>query len=78
MQPCNVYSSQMGNRRMRTRMYGGVGGRKTKVGRKLTFVFLLPDYLYGYDDSGGRVSLARFRRNKFRLHPSHDFVAGPS
>ena len=30
---------------MRTRMYGGVGGRKTKVGRKLTFVFLLPDYL---------------------------------
>ena len=28
---------------MRTRMYGGVGGRKTKVGRKLTFVFLLPD-----------------------------------
>ena len=29
---------------MRTRMYGGVGGRKTKVGRKLTFVFLLPDY----------------------------------
>ena len=34
----------MGNRRMRTRMYGGVGGRKTKVGRKLTFVFLLPDF----------------------------------
>ena len=31
---------------MRTRMYGGVGGRKTKVGRKLTFVFLLPDYMY--------------------------------
>ena len=30
---------------MRTRMYGGVGGRKTKVGRKLTFVFLLPDYM---------------------------------
>ena len=30
---------------MRTRMYGGVGGRKTKVGRKLTFVFLLPDYV---------------------------------
>ena len=29
---------------MRTRTYGGVGGRKTKVGRKLTFVFLLPDY----------------------------------
>ena len=35
-------------------------------------------YLYGYDDSGGRVSLAWFRRNKLRLHPSHDFVAGPS
>ena len=30
---------------MRTRMYGGVGGRKTKVGRKLTFVFLLPDFI---------------------------------
>ena len=30
---------------MRTRMYGGVGGRKTKVGRKLTFVFLLPDLI---------------------------------
>ena len=28
--------------------------------------------------SGDRVSLARFRRNKFRLHPSHDYVAGPS
>ena len=27
---------------------------------------------------GDRVSLAWFRRNKFRLHPSHDFVAGPS
>ena len=24
---------------MRTRTYGGVGGRKTKVGRKLTFLF---------------------------------------
>ena len=34
--------------------------------------------LYGYDDSGGRVSLAWFRRNEFRLHPSHDCVAGPS
>ena len=29
---------------MRTRMYGGVGGRKTKVGGKPTFVFLLLDY----------------------------------
>ena len=26
---------------MRTRMYGGVRGRKTKVGGKPTFVFLL-------------------------------------
>ena len=31
---------------MRTRMYGGVRGRKTKVGGKPTFVFLLLDYLY--------------------------------
>ena len=23
-------------------------------------------------------SLARFRRNKFRLHPSHRYAAGPS
>ena len=30
---------------MRTRMYGGVRGRKTKVGGKPTFVFLL---LYRY------------------------------
>ena len=29
---------------MRTRMYGGVGGRKTKVGGKPTFVFLLLDF----------------------------------
>ena len=29
---------------MRTRMYGGVGGRKTKVGGKPTFVFLLLDW----------------------------------
>ena len=60
---------------MRTRMYGGVRGRKTKVGRKLT---LFSSYSIIYDDSGGRVSLAWFRRNEFRLHPSHDFVAGPS
>ena len=32
---------------MRTRMYGGVGGRKTKVGGKPTFVFLLLDYPFG-------------------------------
>ena len=30
---------------MRTRMYGGVRGRKTKVGGKSTFVFLLLDFL---------------------------------
>ena len=30
---------------MRTRMYGGVRGRKTKVGGKPTFVFLLLDYI---------------------------------
>ena len=29
---------------MRTRMYGGVRGRKTKVGGKPTFVFLLLDW----------------------------------
>ena len=29
---------------MRTRMYGGVRGRKTKVGGKPTFVFLLLDF----------------------------------
>ena len=31
---------------MRTRMYGGVRGRKTKVGGKPTFVFLLLDLIY--------------------------------
>ena len=30
---------------MRTRMYGGVRGRKTKIGGKPTFVFLLLDFL---------------------------------
>ena len=34
---------------MRTRMYGGVRGRKTKVGGKSTFVFLLLDYVLGID-----------------------------
>ena len=29
---------------MRTRMYGGVRGRKTKIGGKPTFVFLLLDF----------------------------------
>ena len=37
----------MRNRRMRARMYGGVRGRKTKVGGKPTFVFLLLD-LHAY------------------------------
>ena len=38
----------MKNRRMRTRMYGGVRGRKTKkVGRNSKiFVFLLLDFLH--------------------------------
>ena len=31
---------------MRTRMYGGVRGRKTKIGGKPTFVFLLLDYVW--------------------------------
>ena len=30
---------------MRTRMYGGVRGRKTKAGGKPTFVFLLLDFI---------------------------------
>ena len=30
---------------MRTRMYGGVRGWKTKIGGKPTFVFLLLDYV---------------------------------
>ena len=34
---------------MRTRMYGGVRGRKTKIGGKPTFVFLLLDYLVRED-----------------------------
>ena len=33
---------------MRTRMYGGVRGRKTKVGGKPTFVFLLLDFIYRF------------------------------
>ena len=41
----------MKNRRMRTRMYGGVRGRETKkVGRNSKiFVFLLLDYWYPED-----------------------------
>ena len=31
---------------MRNRMYGGVRGRKTKVGGKPTFVFLLLDFRF--------------------------------
>ena len=40
---------------MRTRMYGGVRGRKTKVGGKPTFVFLLLDYS---SESRRRVDIA--------------------
>ena len=43
---------------MRNRMYGGVRGRKTKVGGKPTFVFLLLDYMTTVSD--GRISLAWF------------------
>ena len=51
----------------------------------LAGLFVLPagliSQLSGFADcgggSGGRVSLAWFRRNEFRLHPSHDCVAGP-
>ena len=39
----------MRNRRMRARMYGGVRGRKTKVGGKPTFVFLLLDCIVAKD-----------------------------
>ena len=39
---------------MRTRMYGGVRGRKTKVGGKPTFVFLLLDSGHGF--CGGSVT----------------------
>ena len=42
---------------------------KAMTNKVISFFFI-------YDDSGGRVSLTWFRRNKFRLHPSH-FV-GPS
>ena len=34
---------------MRTRMYGGVRGRKTKIGGKPTFVFLLLDFCRHFD-----------------------------
>ena len=43
---CQI-ASQLENRRMPNGTYGGVRGRKTKVGGKLTtFVFLLLDYIY--------------------------------
>ena len=52
---------------MRTRMYGGVRGRKTKVGGKPTFVFLLLYYwsIYKYtikiffEQSMGGIELFR-------------------
>ena len=34
---------------MRTRMYGGVGGRKTKVGGKPTFCFPPTRFQFGLD-----------------------------
>ena len=47
-----------------------------RVTRMVVRFSRLLSYLYGYDGSGGRISLAWFRRNKFRLNPSLDFVAG--
>ena len=41
---------------MRTRMYGGVRGRKTKVGGKPTFVFLLLDFAKMIRTSPARCS----------------------
>ena len=43
---------------MRTRMYGGVRGRKTKIGGKPTFVFLLLDF-FVVTQSFGLFSLRR-------------------
>ena len=47
----------MRNRRMRARMYGGVRGRKTKVGGKPTFVFLLLDYTHPYSSLSSSLSI---------------------
>ena len=45
---------------MRTRMYGGVRGRKTKVGGKPTFVFLLLDY-FCLKDCKKRITIVNLR-----------------
>ena len=42
---------------MRTRMYGGVGGRKTKVGGKPTFCFPPTRFLFLKCDSFGATFL---------------------
>ena len=44
---------------MRTRMYGGVRGRKTKVGGKPTFVFLLLDFSK-YSHSASPLSCCKY------------------
>ena len=41
---------------MRTRMYGGVRGRKTKIGGKPTFVFLLLDLVPGAGIEPARIA----------------------
>ena len=51
---------------MRTRMYGGVRGRKTKVGGKPTFVFLLLDYgLHRADATINRFRSKRLADGRF-------------
>ena len=47
---------------MRTRMYGGVRGRKTKVGGKPTFVFLLLDFISLVRKIAGFCRTAEFYR----------------
>ena len=47
---------------MRTRMYGGVRGRKTKVGGKPTFVFLLLDYMPENQHFNLKCSIGEFIR----------------
>ena len=56
----------MKNRRMRTRMYGGVRGRKTKkVGRNSKiFVFLLLDF-NGYVKVWGMVNILAYKSWSF-------------
>ena len=47
---------------MRTRMYGGVRGRKTKVGGKPTFVFLLLDLIDSVGIRQNRGKSGKIRR----------------